>query len=707
MDSNYPWEKGLIGVPPPIPKTVSDYQPIIDEGDFEGLEGVCMERFDVSAPDIAFFIPAYRSFVKKKETGRAEVLLQLHADCLRERGDVASEVRLYSTVLGFWPNCPPARDGLLFHLKKMYFDSPGFDRFVTHLNVLGSPGLETLRLLEAWLRYDEGRCVYMPTKGAGRVTEVNLSLGVVRVSFESGQQLSFKIDEAQRLCQSLPGSHFLARKLCAPGELRTVAHTAPGELLAFLFASVKKPLSITELRDMLSGIVPEASWAAWWTAARKDRRLTVGAGAKAEVTWNETAADAASAIAAQFERAAPLEKPEMMRKHAARSAELAATMRDGIVRDANAALDLDPSLALELALELESLPRAGTSAVSFAPAELAGRSDSVAMIAGVKDRLLRKKAMGLVAEVRADWSAVFVSLLKAESDSQAIAYLYETLCAKGRTKVLEETVAATLAEPSAAPHFYVWLCREMPARPELKARANAEFLFSLLRILDNKAFKGYHASLRKLFDLGEAADWAATTLSSDEAARTLDALNHETGLEDYRKDRVRQEIYQAHPELQEKKETLVYVTSDALEEKKKEFETLVRVDIPQNSLEIKRTREFGDLRENFEYHAARARQEMLSSRAKSLHDELAATRAIDPQTVDTSKVTIGTRVCLRDASGGTAVVAVLGPWDSDPAKNVLSYTSAAGNGMLGSRPGDTVQFNDKEYTIEKIEKWNA
>jgi transcription elongation GreA/GreB family factor len=247
----------------------------------------------------------------------------------------------------------------------------------------------------------------------------------------------------------------------------------------------------------------------------------------------------------------------------------------------------------------------------------------------------------------------------------------------------------------------------MPSRPELLARANIEFLLGLLRVLDNKAFKGQHASLRKLFDSGEAADKAAASLDAAGAARVLDALNRDSGLEDYRKDRVREHIFSRHPHLHGEKKQYTYVTKEKLEEKRDELAKLMNVDMPQNSKEIQRTREYGDLRENFEYHAARHRQEMLSSRAKSLHDELAATREIDPKTVDTSKISLGTRVFLADPSGQGEELAltILGPWDSDPAKNILSYTSAAGAALLGTQPGATVKFNEKEYVVGRIEAW--
>ncbi len=707
MTPEYNWGKGIVGPSLPVPPIPAEYQPIIDKGDLDALETLVMGKIDAAAGDIPWYVPAYKVLVKKKETARAEVLLQLQMETLREKNEISSETDLCSAVLGFWPDCSQARDGLLFHLKKMYFDSPGFERIAAHCAVLLSPGLDTLRLFEAWLRYDEGRCVYMPTRGAGRVKEVNLALGVLRVAFENGPHMSFKIDEAQRLCQSLPREHFLTKKLNAPAELQKLAAEAPGDLLAFLFASVNRPLALAELREMLAGVVPDAGWSGWWAKARKDPRITVGEGTRAQITWSDSADLAASAIAGVFAKAAPADKPDLMRKHAARSPALAAIMRDGIIADANAALAGDPSLALELALQLESLPAAGTGALAFSPASLAGRPDCAAIVAGVQDRLSRKKAMRLIPEARSDWPEVYLALARAETDTQALASIYDALRDKGQSALLEKAVSSAISDPASAPHFYVWLCREMPARPELKARANAEFLFALLRILDNKAFKGYHAALRKLFDLGEAADWAATTLGSDEATRVLEALNHETGLEDYRKDRLRQEIYHLHPELQEKKATLVYVTGEALEAKKKELEKLVRVDIPQNSLEIKRTREYGDLRENFEYHAARARQEMLSSRAQSLHDELVDTRAIDFNTVETSKATIGTRIYLRDSADNRTAIGLLGPWDSDPSKNILSYTSVAGKALLGSKTGEKVRVGETDYVVEKIEVWTS
>ncbi len=145
----------------------------------------------------------------------------------------------------------------------------------------------------------------MPQKGVGRIKDVNFSLGVVRAQFEGKEQISLKIDEAHRIMQSLSTEHFLSQKLDHPETLKTMAAASPGELLRLLFASVKHPLVLTELRDMLSGVIDQAAWSAWWGRARKDHRLMIGSGPKPLVTWNESAADAAVAIGGQFMQASP------------------------------------------------------------------------------------------------------------------------------------------------------------------------------------------------------------------------------------------------------------------------------------------------------------------------------------------------------------------------------------------------------------------
>ena len=65
------------------------------------------------------------------------------------------------------------------------------------------------RRFENWLRYEEGRVVYLATRGVGRVREINLTLDTIKVYFGLIGGLSFKPDEAARMLEPLPPGHFL------------------------------------------------------------------------------------------------------------------------------------------------------------------------------------------------------------------------------------------------------------------------------------------------------------------------------------------------------------------------------------------------------------------------------------------------------------------------------------------------------------------
>ena len=710
MSEKYQWEEGLLLSSPVFPKIVAEYQAYIDSGDFSKMEDRLMERLDGAPGDIAFYLPAYRAFVRKQQTDRASAFLALHVESLREHEDLASEISLLQTVLGFWQDCAYARRLLLEHLKTMYPQSPNFGNFARHLGISDrGTGIEKFRQLESWLRYDEGQVVYIPSKGVARVSEVNLKFGVVRMLLKNGEQLSFQIEGAVRQIQSLESGHFLARTVSEPEVLMRLARDDPGELLRRLFASVKRELALNELKEMLGTVVPDTQWNSWWAGARKDARLRVGTGSKPKLNWNDSVAAVRAGLLEEFSDASLRDKLEMLKKHASRSESMASEMAQVLIREAQGTIASDPALSLEIVLTVAGTAQCKGVALPGMAVELLSRSDAGVIIAGISSRTARKIALQTVAGSRNDWPLVYGALFRSETDASIFKVLYESLHTAGRDDILVPEVESALSHPESAPFFYLWLGREIPKRPELTRLANWSYLRSLLDLFDDGAFKEHYPVLRRLFDPGEAVDRSMETLDAPTGRTLLDALARVRDLEDYRKDTVRQKLFTLFPELHENRQNHLLVTRESLDKKMVEYETLVKRDIPNNAREIQRTREYGDLRENFKYHEARRQQELLSSRAKTLHDELVDARTIEPHTVDTSKISIGTRCSLQPGEGeGTPVtVTILGPWDSDPANNILSYTSAAAQTLLNTLKGSPVTFNGKNYVVAAIDLWSS
>lgn len=142
------------------------------------------------------------------------------------------------------------------------------------------------------------------------------------------------------------------------------------------------------------------------------------------------------------------------------------------------------------------------------------------------------------------------------------------------------------------------------------------------------------------------------------------------------------------------------VTSRMLEEKKKQLQQIIEVEVPANSKEIGFALSLGDLRENAEYKAAKERQNILNTTATRLQEEIDRAQTFDPTTVTVIRVSFGTIVTLKNNDTGLdETYTILGPWESDPDNKIISYMSPFGNAILNHREGENLTFtiNEKEY----------
>ena len=142
------------------------------------------------------------------------------------------------------------------------------------------------------------------------------------------------------------------------------------------------------------------------------------------------------------------------------------------------------------------------------------------------------------------------------------------------------------------------------------------------------------------------------------------------------------------------------------------MERLATKDIPAVTREMEIAREQGDLRENAEYHAARERIRLLSTQAEELQEQLGMSEAVPLDRVDPSRVAFGTRVGLQPAAGGEAeIFHFLGPWESDPDRNILATTAPFAIPFMGAAVDERVEVelstHTGRYVVESIEPIQA
>lgn len=136
-----------------------------------------------------------------------------------------------------------------------------------------------------------------------------------------------------------------------------------------------------------------------------------------------------------------------------------------------------------------------------------------------------------------------------------------------------------------------------------------------------------------------------------------------------------------------------YVTQETFEKMKAELQNMKGVQRPAASVAIGEAREKGDLKENAEYDAAKEAQGMLEAKIKQLEGIIATAKIVDESTIDTSKVSILTKVTLTNLNINKEVTyQIVSEKEADLKLKKISASSPIGRGLLGKSVGDIAEI---------------
>jgi len=297
-----------------------------------------------------------------------------------------------------------------------------------------------------------------------------------------------------------------------------------------------------------------------------------------------------------------------------------------------------------------------------------------------------------------------------------VAQIPRILNEAGQHAELRTMLERSIREHSATSEMLIWLCGEKQTWDELiTPDLFAAILAALEREQHNSPGRGSRLQ-RALVDdrelLGEMFKKVDVGLARDAMRRLqltplFDELTKRSLLARMVKVYPELESMIAGAEPQEKTAPLI-VSWSSLEKRRAEHEELVKVKIPENTKEIAIARSYGDLSENFEFKAAKQMQSVLMRRKAELEQMLHDARGTSFENPDTSRVSIGTIVRLRkDATNEEETYTILGAWDSDPDRNIISYQTALGQALLGHEIGESVSLNSEhgvaQFTIISIQ----
>ena len=138
-----------------------------------------------------------------------------------------------------------------------------------------------------------------------------------------------------------------------------------------------------------------------------------------------------------------------------------------------------------------------------------------------------------------------------------------------------------------------------------------------------------------------------------------------------------------------------------------ELSRLKQVERPRIIQAIAEAREHGDLKENAEYHAARERQSFIEGRVAELEDVVSRAEVINAVQITGETITFGTSVLVADEdTDDESEYAIVGPYEADLSKGLISTSSPIAKALIGKRVGDSVEVTTprglKSYEVLSI-----
>lgn len=144
-----------------------------------------------------------------------------------------------------------------------------------------------------------------------------------------------------------------------------------------------------------------------------------------------------------------------------------------------------------------------------------------------------------------------------------------------------------------------------------------------------------------------------------------------------------------------------YYTKDGLDKLKAELTELKSKGRADIARQIAEARDKGDLSENAEYDAAKDAQGLLEAKIAQLEDLVSNARLLDENNIDTSKVSILSKVTIKNKKNGASVTYMLvSEEEADLKAGKISTMSPIGKGLLGKKKGEVAKIKTPAGEME-------
>lgn len=606
-------------------------------------------------------------------------------------------------------------------LLMSFIDSVGF----------GSRSLrEALARLGCLVAFHPHMLVLSAAWGLGEIQRIDYFNRRVTVDFFSpprrGHQFTY--DAACETLKVAPENHILVTRKADPARVEMMIKEKPGDFVRAMLSSFGD-MPITRLEELCAqnGFVRSAEWKKFWERARADLRQDKCVEIPTRRTdpihvkaADEEYGDAWFTAFAQMKDPKSILSSVREMQSAGRLGDMPdnrrATIVDRLAYALKGARGVDDALYARIAFCIGDLKLDGDLQKLEKPTSLAkvraylwakdvsGEERYIAAARTLPARDVGSLVAFLVAENREEARGVLLEALP----RMCFTFLGETINAFKDDEVCRAKVAELLKSPS-APATLVTL-----VLGRYESFKSWDKLPSLVVILTHAIALGegrqggeklrMQNMIRRLFADRKWLESTLGQLNSDQKALFFERFQASIAWDPSTHHMIVVRMTQIAPELATRLEKKAEVkkaeritSRRSYVERQAAYEHLINVEIPANTKRIESARSYGDLSENAEYQYAKDEQRALLQKQTLMQEDLNVVKAVDFSDVTAPEAVVpGSSVTIVAADGAERTYTVLGEWDNDIERGIISSKTRLAESFMGKRPGDTVEITDAD-----------
>lgn len=577
-----------------------------------------------------------------------------------------------------------------------------------------------------------GYCMHR-SWGFGKITTVDTVFCRFTIDFNGKAGHTMDLGFAADSLKAIPADHILARKASDLQGLRQMAALHHLDLIKLVLQSYGGRATIDQIQQVLVPDVIADDWKKWWDAAKKELKKDGHFQLPTKKTdpiiyqQQETTLDhrlltdfrAAKGLKAKIAAAGELLKTlgDVKDKTA-----VGTEMVNGLNADINSHQRTQPALALEgifLRDEIRQATSLQKTEGEVTEANIWSQINRPAILLEALPAAKHKRGLQSYKDANPEkWADSLLTMLNTTSAKLA-GEAADLLIHNGKLDALKENLARWISQHQASSELLLWLAKERS--DSFADILGPEVFRAMLTAMERDQFNEKRSNRLRDYILDDQSLLVELIGSADlEVIKDLTrALQLSPCFDDMDKRSLLARIVKSYPAVQslisgeqKKEDTTLVVSWDSLERRKNEYAELVQKKIPANSKEIAIARSYGDLRENHEYKSAKEMQKLLMRRKAELESQMVRARGMDFSQAKTDQVNIGTRVVVTDLdSNAKEKYALLGAWDSDPDRNIISYLTPIAQALLNKKIGEetTVETHGatRRFRIESVEPYIA